>query len=58
MALFVREPALPTTVGQALLAGVVHTGAMLAVMTAVAVAVYEKLCLRLLRGAWVNLDLV
>jgi hypothetical protein len=58
MTLVVREPALPTTIGQALLAGAVHTGAMLLVMTAVAVAVYDKLGLRLLRRAWVNLDLV
>ena len=58
MTLAVREPALPTTVGQALLAGAVHTGAMLLVMTAVAVVVYDRLGLRLLRKAWVNLDLV
>ena len=58
MTLVVREPGLPTTVGQALLAGAVHTGAMLVVMTAVAVVVYDKLGLRLLRRAWVNLDLV
>jgi hypothetical protein len=58
MTLAVREPALPTTVGQALLAGAVHTGAMLLVMTAIAVVVYDRLGLRLLRKAWVNLDLV
>jgi hypothetical protein len=49
-------------VGSAELAGLfatlVHTVGYLAVMGAVAVIVYEKLGLRLLRTAWVNLDLV
>jgi hypothetical protein len=58
LTLTVQEPGLPTTIGQALLAGVIHTGAMLIVMTAIAVVVYERLGLRLLRKAWVNLDLV
>src|SRR5205085_646781 len=36
----------------------VHTAAMLLVMGAVALVVYEKLGLAILRKAWVNLDLV
>jgi hypothetical protein len=36
----------------------VHTLAMLLVMGAVALVVYEKLGVRILRRAWVNLDLV
>jgi hypothetical protein len=39
-----------------LLAVVIHTVAMFAVMAIVAVVVYEKLGLRLLRRAWFNLD--
>jgi hypothetical protein len=35
---------------------VVHTGAMLQVMAAVALLVYEKLGLAVLRRAWINLD--
>ena len=37
---------------------VVHTGAMLLVMAAVALLVYERLGLAGLRRAWVNLDAV
>ena len=37
---------------------VVHTGAMLLVMAAVALLVYERLGLAVLRRAWVNLDAV
>jgi hypothetical protein len=36
----------------------VHTAAMLLVMAAVALIVYEKLGLAILRKAWINLDLV
>jgi hypothetical protein len=36
----------------------VHTAAMLLVMAAVALVVYEKLGLAILRKAWINLDLV
>lgn len=43
--------------GRALLAATLHTLSMLAVMAAVALVVYEKLGLRLLRKAWFNLDL-
>ncbi len=42
---------------QALLAATVHVAAMLAVMAVVAVAVYEKLGLGILRRGWFNLDL-
>jgi hypothetical protein len=37
---------------------IVHTAGYLAVMGLVAVIVYEKVGLRLLRSAWINLDLV
>ena len=45
--------ALPNT---AMLAIGVHTVAMFAVMAVVAIVVFEKLGLRLLRRAWFNLD--
>lgn len=41
-----------------LVAVAVHTGAMFIVMAGVAVIVYERLGLALLRRAWLNLDLV
>jgi hypothetical protein len=41
---------------QAALAVTVHVGAMLAVMAAVALLVYDKLGVRVLRRAWVNTD--
>ena len=44
--------------GQAALAASLHVVAMLAVMALVAVVVYERLGLRILRKAWFNLDLV
>lgn len=42
--------------GDALVAVGVHTGAMFAVMAVVALIVYEKVGLKLLRQAWWNLD--
>ena len=36
----------------------IHTGAMLAVIAIIAVAVYRWVGLAILRGAWVNFDLV
>ena len=36
----------------------VHTGAMLIVTAAMAIAVYEWVGLELLRRAWINVDLV
>jgi hypothetical protein len=46
------------SLGDGLLAVGVHTVAMLLVMGAIAVVVFEKLGLAILRRAWVNLDLV
>ncbi len=37
---------------------ILHTGAMLAMMGAIAILVYEKLGLAILRSAWINLDTV
>jgi hypothetical protein len=37
---------------------VVHTAAMLAVMGTIAIVVYEKVGLAILRTAWINLDLI
>jgi hypothetical protein len=37
---------------------IVHTAAMLVTMAAVALVVYEKLGVGVLRKAWLNLDLV
>jgi hypothetical protein len=42
----------------AIAAVAVHTAAMLLVMAAIAIVVYEKVGLAILRRAWVNLDLV
>lgn len=42
--------------GDALMAVAIHTGAMFAVMAVVALIVYEKVGLKLLRQAWWNLD--
>jgi hypothetical protein len=47
-----------TAAGTALAAVTVHTLAMLAVATAVAIAVYEWVGLAFLRRGWINLDLV
>jgi hypothetical protein len=51
----------PTSIGPfltALLGVGIHTLAMLAVSTAVAVAVYEWIGLEILRHAWLNVDLI
>jgi hypothetical protein len=48
----------PASIGQDAAAVLVHTLAMLLVMGAVALVVYEKLGLAILRRAWVNLDLI
>jgi hypothetical protein len=58
-----HSEALTAGVGRATLATgglavLVHTAAMLAVMGAVALLVYEKVGLEILRKAWVNLDMV
>ena len=39
-----------------LLAITVHTVSMLLVMAAIALVVYQKIGLRILRSAWINLD--
>ncbi len=55
-----HEPVSIGTVGEPLADGgaaiVVHTLAMLLAMSAIAILVYEKLGLAILRKAWVNLD--
>jgi hypothetical protein len=48
----------PASVGQDAAAVLVHTLAMLLVMGAVALVVYEKVGLAILRRAWGNLDLI
>ena len=50
--------ALPGGSAAGLLATVAHTAGYLVVLTLVAVLVYERLGLRMLRTAWINLDLV
>jgi hypothetical protein len=46
----------PSGVAGYVAASVVHTGAMLLVAAAIALVVYHKLGLALLRRAWFNLD--
>jgi hypothetical protein len=48
----------PASLGQDAAAVLVHTLAMLLVMGVVALVVYEKVGLAILRRAWVNLDLI
>jgi hypothetical protein len=48
----------PGTLDVGLVATAVHTAGYLAVTMLLAVAVYERLGLRVLRTAWINLDLV
>lgn len=49
---------LGTTVLSGALVVVLHTSAMLLVMGAIAIVVYEKVGLAILRSAWINLDLI
>jgi hypothetical protein len=51
------DTAVITLTGQALLSTAVHTTAMLATITGLAVLVYERLGVAVLRKAWFNLDL-
>jgi hypothetical protein len=51
-----EHPAETMSVGEGLLAISVHVGAMLAVMAVVALVVYDKLGLTVLRKAWINSD--
>jgi hypothetical protein len=50
------HPMTTMSMGEGLVAITVHVGAMLLVMGAVALLVYEKLGLRFLRRAWINSD--
>jgi hypothetical protein len=47
-----------TSVAQALAVVLLHTGAMVVVMGTIALLVYEKLGLAILRSAWINLDTI
>jgi len=49
-------PAVTMGIADAALAITVHVGAMLAVMAIVALVVYEKVGLAVLRKAWINSD--
>ena len=51
-------PNLGTTFITGALAAIVHTSAMLVVMGTIAIVVYEKVGLAILRSAWINLDLI
>jgi hypothetical protein len=50
--------ALPASQSVGLVATLVHTGAYLLVTGLIAVVVYEKLGLRLLRKAWINMNVI
>jgi hypothetical protein len=50
-------PMAPTLLTGALVT-IVHTSAMLLVMGTIAIVVYEKVGLAILRSAWINLDLI
>lgn len=47
-----------TSTAQAIAVVLLHTGAMVAVMGTIALLVYEKLGLAILRSAWINLDTI
>jgi hypothetical protein len=47
-----------TTVAQTIAVVIVHTAAMLAVMGAIAILIYDWIGLAILRSAWINLDTV
>jgi hypothetical protein len=51
-------PALGTTFMTGAIVTVVHTSAMLLVMGTIAIVIYEKVGLAILRSAWINLDLI
>jgi hypothetical protein len=53
---FASEPG--TIVRAGLLVGAIHTMAMLSVMALIAMLVYDRLGLSILRTGWINLDLV
>jgi hypothetical protein len=47
-----------TSIAQAVAVVLLHTGAMVVVMGTIALLVYEKLGLAILRSAWINLDTI
>jgi hypothetical protein len=47
-----------TSAAQAIAVVLLHTGATVAVMGTIALLVYEKLGLAILRSAWINLDTI
>ncbi len=47
-----------TTLLTGALVTIVHTSAMLLVMGTIAMVIYEKVGLAILRSAWINLDLI
>ncbi len=51
-------PAVGTTFLTGALVALVHTSAMLVVMGTIAIVVYEKAGLAILRSAWINLDVI
>ena len=51
-------PALGTTFMTGAMVVIVHTSAMLLVMGTIAIVIYEKVGLAILRSAWINLDLI
>ena len=51
-------PALGTTFVTGAIVTIVHTSAMLIVMGTIAIVIYEKVGLAILRSAWINLDLI
>ncbi len=51
-------PAMGTTFITGAIVVIVHTSAMVIVMGTIAIVIYEKVGLAILRSAWVNLDLI
>jgi hypothetical protein len=51
-------PIMHGAIGQAALVVILHTSAMFVVMGTIAIVVYQWLGLRILRSAWINLDLI
>ena len=51
-------PQLGTTFVTGALVTILHTSAMLVVMGAIAIVIYEKVGLAILRSAWINLDVI
>jgi hypothetical protein len=51
-------PPLGTTFMTGAIVVIVHTSAMLMVMGTIAIVIYEKVGLAILRSAWINLDLI